>query len=124
MLDRAEKEHINAICQLLLVAKNRRIQSDEEDGYIRAFALNIARGEYAYRAYKEGMKRVLNTSSDDYAATETKNFFHVAIGKIENELEQAEFPPECFLPAKGELRSETRSFGLPLAPGRIELPTL
>ncbi len=124
ILDRVEKEQVNAICKLLLAAKNRRVQTDEEDGYIRAFALNIPRGEYAYRAYREGMKRVLNTRSDNYAATEIRNFFHVAIGKIERELEQAEFPPECFLPPKGELRSKTRAFGLPLAAERIELPLM
>lgn len=120
ILDGVEKEHVNAVCRLLLHAKHRRVQPDEADGHIQAFALNMARGEYVYRAYKEGMKRVLKTSNEEYTATEIKNFFHVAIGKIEKDLERAEFPPECFLPPKGELRSEKRAFGLPLPPDRIE----
>lgn len=124
-LDRVEKKHINAICRSLLEAKNKRIQPDEEDGYIRAYAMNMPRGEYVYRAYKQGMKRKLNTTNDDYVTAEVKSFFHVAIGKIENKLETAKpkFPPECFLPPNDDTRgSATRAFALKILSDRIELP--
>lgn len=125
ILDRVEKRHINVICRSLLEAKNKRIQPDEEDGYIRAYAMNMPRGQYVYRAYKQGMRRKLNTNNDDYATAEVKSFFQVAIGKIENKLETAKpkFPPECFLPSNDDVRgSATRAFALKIPSDRIELP--